>query len=144
MIYTARYSYDRPDRVDITRSGADKLEGAVAADHPSRLAPPWEILKPALEAMRSKDPLLVHAGWTAYVDVYAARVMRANRAAMDALARRGQEGDITLVCFCSDHKHCHRYLVAQGLVALGGTYGGERAAARDRSGGQLALFGGSR
>lgn len=127
--------------MDITRGGADKLEGRIAADHPSRLAPPWEILKPVLQAMRSKDSVIVHAGWVAYVDVYTARVMRANRAAMDSLARRGQEGDVTLVCFCKEEKHCHRWLVAQGLVALGCTYAGERPGGAKEAG-QLSLFGG--
>ena len=48
---------------------------------------------------------------------------------VQAIVDKAYYGDITFVCYCTDHTHCHRMLLANWFVVVsGGTvlYGGER------------------
>jgi len=116
ILHTARYSYAGPDRLDITRQGADP-RGIV-------LAPSWDILKPALAARQAGVD-----SWDRYRLDYTAE-MRAS------YARTGWTelyacAELTFVCFCQDPARCHRTIAADLFVRAGRgrvQYLGERIA----------------
>lgn len=145
-VYTARVSYDGPDRLDVTRQGADahrKRHGIPSPGEP--FAPSWRILKPALAARRLASRMLEHRpdgdlaeareaaaklaleSWERYVREYTAE-MRASyqrrRRAWDALLARET---VTLVCYCTDPARCHRSLLAGMLGSCGAEVLGEHA-----------------
>jgi hypothetical protein len=118
IVHTARLTYGGPDRFDVTRAG----------DHPHGVAfaPSWAILN---EFRRGKD---LASAWAGYVPAYTnemRRSYRENRAVWSALLARES---VTLVCFCADHTHCHRTLLAGILEKLGATVAGERSAGEQR------------
>lgn len=139
VVRTARVASDRGDRLDITRkSGREGLF----------LAPSWELLNPVLVARKALDAAraartdadeLARAtlgfveAWDAYVVGYRDQMRasyRSHRDAWDALLARSS---VTLVCYCTDHLHCHRTLLAtQILPALGAHYAGEVEARTNR------------
>lgn len=113
-VWTARLSYGGPDRLDITRAGADPV-GVV-------FAPSWAILGPALAARRAGR---IEEAWPGYVEAYT-REMRASfrvhRATWDEIVDRRR---VVLVCACTDSTRCHRVLAARFLDAHGAEYCGE-------------------
>lgn len=151
-IHTARLAYRGPDRLDITRAGADaaRRKGEPFPGEP--WAPSWGILKPALDArkeaiarrvvaLQEVDLQAVQAladeadrieadAWAAYVPAYTAE-MRASysrhRAAWDALLAREE---VTLCCYCAAPPGgvlcCHRRLLAAMLAKCGAADEGER------------------
>lgn len=116
IVYTSRVTYAGPDRLDITRKGADRY-GIL-------FAPSWRLLNPML-AVRRNDPNWFRL-WPQYVEDYTAEMRtsyRDHRAEWDALLARPE---VTLVCYCTDPGHCHRTLLAGILGKLGATVCGER------------------
>jgi uncharacterized protein YeaO (DUF488 family) len=106
-IQTARISYGGPDRLDVTRKAG------------SPFAPSWELLRWA------RNDGCTDATWETYSERYTAEMRRSyrkHRAAWDELLARGH---VVLVCYCVDHRRCHRSLLASILVKLGAVYDGE-------------------
>jgi uncharacterized protein YeaO (DUF488 family) len=140
-VWTARISSKDPDRFDITRKSGGPV-GTI-------FAPSWAILSPALAARREAEGLrkvgadptramcdaadadqaahhIEEEAWTAYVPAFMAEMRvsyRANRAAWgDLLSRRR----VVLVCYCTDPGHCHRTVLASGILPrFGAKYRGE-------------------
>jgi uncharacterized protein YeaO (DUF488 family) len=128
-LYTSRVSYAGSDRLDISRKSGDEF-GRV-------FAPSWEILRPALDAMKAAKQLRLdgHAAdgdamasdaWATYTRFFTVE-MRASyvrdRVRWHLLLDRREA---TLVCYCTDATRCHRTLVAGMLSKLGANYRGER------------------
>jgi len=117
-VRTARVTYSRPDRLDITRksAGPDGLP----------FAPSWSILRPALALLRSGR--MDASGWAAYVDRYTDEMRasyRDNHAAWSALLARPA---VVLVCYCSitpARPWCHRRVLAGLLAKCGARDDGE-------------------
>lgn len=140
-VYTARVSYGGDDRLDITRKSAG-AEGLPFA--PSRA-----ILNPALDLMHNATALIffadvapgveggaeakklgavvLRATWALYREAYTLEMResyRAQRAAWDALLARAE---VTLCCYCTDPKRCHRTVLARDVLPrLGAEFMGER------------------
>ncbi len=139
-VYTSRIDYSGPDRIDITRKSGCRVGKC--------FAPSWKILKPALDDMKRAGKMradasllpsprvravvvsgandLHDAAWRRYVDAFTSEMRvsyRENRGTWDDVLSRDE---VTLCCYCTDAAHCHRRLVADMLVKLGATYGGER------------------
>ena len=129
-IYTASYLYRGADRMDCTRKGTDYLARRGQPAPGAVLAPSWEILNPALHAMRAAQTEAAKRAVFARYEVAYLAELRARRLRMEAdwrelLGRRV----ITLVCFCPNPEFCHRRLAATELaVASDGRliYCGER------------------
>jgi len=118
ILHTARYSYAGPDRLDITRQGADP-RGIV-------LAPSWDIIKPVLAERQNG---LSAARWDRYVIDYTAE-MRASYAGT-GWTELYACAEFTFVCFCTDPMRCHRTIAADLFVRAGRgrvQYLGERIA----------------
>lgn len=129
MVYTARVNYRGPDRLDVTRKSAGP-EGLP-------FAPSWAILRPALEARsRAREHRMLgaealaqvveKAAWDAYVPAYQEEMRRSYRRCRPVWDCLLERKEVTLCCYCTDHEHCHRTLLAAILVRLGATYKGER------------------
>jgi len=117
-VLTARISYGGPDRLDVTRAGADPV-GVV-------FAPSWPLLMMA-KTMARRGPDAAEAGWTEYVPEYAAEMRasyRQHRAVWDALLGRER---VVLCCYCVNPARCHRRLLAGMLVECGAADEGEVA-----------------
>ena len=143
-VYTARIGRRVwPDALDVTRKSAPP-EGLP-------FAPSWEILCPALDLRGVADSLrkaaaaaraqgadarvdvgdvaaerIERAMWALYVPAYRLEMResyRAQRAAWDALLSRES---VTLLCYCTDPRRCHRTLLAGMLARLGADVRGER------------------
>lgn len=117
QVSTARIGTRDPDVLDITR-----LTGRGDA---LAFAPSWEILRPAIAAMKIGGKQ-ADAAWSTYVPAYIAEMResyRRNRAAWDALLARSR---VVLCCFCTDAQRCHRTVLGKHvLTALGAFYLGE-------------------
>lgn len=134
-IYTARYSYRGPDRVDTTRyhKGADTWGIAFAP-------PRWllDVAKGYAGALARlprgvEPPPDDDAGrWDWYAQHYRAAMLAGygtrstpgpHRAAWERLLSMPEA---TVVCFCGARDGCHRGLLAGYVERLGATHGGER------------------
>jgi len=137
QVYTARVDYVGPDRLDITRAGADRARKAGQLSPGEPFAPSWKILGPALEA-RKHVKAWAEAGnlvvalteesalWERYAPAYVEEMRRSYkryRAAWNALLARAE---VTLCCTCVHPSHCHRFLLAEILGKLGAELRGER------------------
>lgn len=116
-IHTAPYSYKGPDRLDISRDGADR-HFARTGEAPlgSWFAPSRELLT---EAKRRGADDGDAAAWAWYEPRFVeemrkayANVVPANAAWHQLLDR---QGSVTLVCFCPGSERCHRTIVARLL-----------------------------
>lgn len=145
LVYTARYSWRDPDRLDITRGGNDRERRRRVHERkadPSKvglfLAPSEALLWPfkreltGIEEERVRGKLTdgdAENERTLLFDTYAAAYrleMResytARRPEWDALLARRR---VVLVCFCTSWKRCHRALAARFLRACGALNCGE-------------------
>jgi hypothetical protein len=128
-VYTARYSYRGPDRLDITLRGAREARKRGGVSPGEVFAPPQWLLHYAKGYSRSLPTGVDPPGDDAfawYADHYTAAMRdsyRRHRGAWDALLRRPET---TLVCFCASPSECHRGVLAAILVRLGAQYLGER------------------
>lgn len=129
QIYTARYSATDPDRLDITRSGANRYEkehGKGSRAPGEFLAPSNRLLWPHRRAMRAARGLAtLVAAAASYRQGYFAEMRlsyRERRAEWDALLGRPR---VVLVCFCAHRDDCHRGLAAEILGKLGAEDRGE-------------------
>jgi len=118
-VFTARITYQGPDRLDVTRKTGDALGLC--------FAPSWTILRPAL--------VLRHAGrelestWLIYREAYLAELRKSyrdNRSSWDEVLRRES---VTFCCYCNLDRvgnRCHRLILAEVFCKLGAEYVGER------------------
>lgn len=118
-IYTARHgAYAGKDALDIARSSAK--QGVI-------WAPSWKILSPVLKLR--KDQQLSEFTWQQYVEDFTEEMRtsyRQHRLIWEGLLSRSE---LTLLCYCTNPKQCHRTIVARDILpAFGATYGGERGA----------------
>lgn len=114
-VYTSRVTYRGADGLDITRAASDPIG--------VHFAPSAALLWPYIAKRRAGA--VTDADWRAYADSYTAEMRasyRANREAWRAILARES---VTLVCYCSDARSCHRTLLARILVKLGAVYLGE-------------------
>jgi hypothetical protein len=141
-VYTARlYSYTADDAIDITRANADKAHRAGRPFPGEPFAPSWTILRPALadrdkverlQALADReaeggDPAAasvlldsakeIEAGmWKRYVPAFTAEMRasyRRHRTFWDGLLALDR---VTLCCFCANHLHCHRRILAGTIL----------------------------
>lgn len=145
LVYTARYSFRDPDRLDITRGGNDrqrrerKLERKADPSKMGLLLAPSEALlwpfkrrRDELEKAHERGALdadeFAREGaelFFEYTTAYRLEMRasyRERRPEWDALLRRRR---VVLVCFCSNWKQCHRSLAARFLRACGALNCGE-------------------
>lgn len=132
-VFTARLTYVGPDRLDITRAGADAYRKRTGLTwEGAAFAPSWEIMLPLVRMRRELRGTgylaheIVAPAWKLYVPAYTAEMRasyRRNRAAWDALLARDA---VTLVCFCVDGTQCHRRILAEILAKCGAVDCGER------------------
>lgn len=115
MIWTARFHYAGPDRLDITRRSEDPVG--------KLFAPPSALLAAFLQ-VRDRGNRVPDAVWKRYAAGYAEHLARVS---MDAKALLIGRQAVTLVCFCKSRQQCHRHLLAAHLEALGGKLGGEHS-----------------
>lgn len=130
IVHTARISSRDPDRLDITRASAGP-DGI-------HFAPSWDILGPALAAMKRAARVARGGGdgvrqaeqirastWTRYAVDYRREMLESHRehfgAWRDLLARER----VTLVCYCVDASRCHRTLLAGYLGRMGADVRGD-------------------
>lgn len=117
MVYTARVTYQGPDALNITAMDQDPVG--------RHFAPSWYILKPLLRKRKEAGDLS-EQDWAAYEASYTAEMRdsyQRHRAVWDGVLARES---VTLLCFCTHVKHCHRYVCAGILEKLGAKRGGER------------------
>lgn len=136
-VHTAQYAYPGGDRLDVTRSGAERAlrDGKPAEGEP--FAPPrWllNIAKGYPGALRNiprniappSDPGDVAVVWDWYEEQYIAAMRKSYREHRAAWSELLSRTEVTLVCFCADPQKCHRTILARILERLGATYAGER------------------
>jgi hypothetical protein len=135
-VWTARIDCDDPDRVDITRKGADTVKRKGRVTLASAFAPSWRILNEARKALERAERLkrkgqqqrgdtLKKEAWGWYKERYTDEMALSyhnRRAAWDDLLARPR---VVLVCYCLEHRQCHRWLLGNMLKELGAEYRGE-------------------
>lgn len=158
IVHTAQIRIAHPARLDITRSGVDRLLLKRKAAPGAFLAPSAELLHwGRRERDRAKSqgegyPHPVDVVWAKYKADYTAEVaanIAEDRSALDALLAAHE---VVLVCFCggedSERGRCHRFVAASILVDYGATRGSElpivAAPIQVVETRQLGLFGGGR
>jgi hypothetical protein len=138
-VWTARYHVVDPDRLDITRGGADKAAAA------GQFRPAGEFLAPSADLLWSakrrisEDANLLAQGRISKAQFQERSADHARRYAerytqemrLSWRVRRG-EWDVllakeraVLVCFCADSARCHRSLAAELLGKCGAVLRGE-------------------
>lgn len=134
IVHTSRISSRDPDRFDITRKSGGPLG--------TPFAPSWEILTPALAAMKRADRIarggyegpkqaeqIRATAWTRYAVEYRREMLRSHcehaPAWRDLLARER----VVLCCYCVEQPliplRCHRTLLAGYLGKMGAEVRGE-------------------
>lgn len=123
--YTARVSYGGPNRLDVSRKGADRHAQAHGGDPGlgGPFAPSWALLGPALKAREAAGGMIPAAAWRAYVEAYGEEMSRVSAGDWSNLLTLSLA---TLVCYCGDPARCHRTVLAELLVRRGAEYLGER------------------
>lgn len=123
QVWTARLSYGGPDRLDVTRGGADRarkllglVRGEVSPGEP--FAPTWPIVRAGKGGRIS---------WEKYVSEYK-KEMEQSRTNVwpNAWVELLKRDEVTLCCYCVDPQRCHRTLLAAMLGELGAEVRGER------------------
>ena len=104
-IYTSRINYNGADRIDITvKSGVQAF------------APSWSMVMAYKSGKMNPDE---------YQALYLARMRQSyveNRAVWDKYLKRER---LVFCCYCLAGNFCHRILLAEIFVKLGGEYCGE-------------------
>lgn len=115
-VYTARVTYQGPDRLDITRKSGGPSGWP--------FAPSWRLLSPYLAKRR--QGALTSPDWERYRAAYTEEMRASYRRARGAWEALLSRPEVTLVCYCPDPARCHRRLLAALLVRCGASDRGER------------------
>ena len=99
LIYTSQYRYSGQDRLDVTVKGQHAL-GRV-------FAPTWAMVKQHKAGTMNNEQ---------YTALYEAQMKLSMTERPDAWRQVLLMPEVTLVCFCSPFKFCHRFLLANILV----------------------------
>ena len=106
-IYISTYNYSGKDRLDITVKGQDPI-GKI-------FAPTWCMVK-GLEDYGNE---------ISYIRQYYNLMRRSYRMYTEEWTEILNQDSVTFVCFCKPKTFCHRYLLVEYFVKLGGEYIGE-------------------
>lgn len=106
VVWTAQYSYNGPDRLDVTVKTGIKA-----------FAPTWEMV------LRYKSGVLSNVQYEEQYIALLRRSWRENRTEWQKLLRMSE---VTLVCFCKPGNFCHRVLLGKVMEKFGFVYKGER------------------
>jgi uncharacterized protein YeaO (DUF488 family) len=99
-LFTAQIGkYKGPDALDITVKSGDHA-----------FAPTWDIV---LDWKSGK------INWETYTQRYRQKMLESYRQHSDTWNNILHKGDLTLLCYCREGEHCHRYLLAEFLCKLG-------------------------
>ncbi len=121
-VWTARLTYAAPDGLNITRAGNDS-DGLF-------FAPSWDILGVAVRKHDRLTPERFEAYFFAtYAEQYRLEMRASYRQWPKAWAELRARSEVTLLCYCTDPRLCHRTLLAGFLGRLGASVKGERSAA---------------
>lgn len=116
-----------PDRVDITRSAANRGDQRAAV-----FAPSSSILRPALLAFR-RGGVDAERAWLSYKYEYIREMRDSYRRNREAWEQTLAQGRLVFQCFCERRERCHRgILVSEILVRLGARDMGEVVVVRGR------------
>lgn len=100
-IWTSRYGYSGPDRLDITVKGKDFLG--------KYFAPTWDMVQNYIKGrLTEKD----------YEKQYRNMMLLSYTNNLDKWHRVFNMGEVTLVCFCKPGSFCHRYILRNFLNEL--------------------------
>lgn len=99
QLWTAQYNYPGEDRHDITVKSGDLV-----------FAPNWQLVT----AYKNNQ-----ITWEEYTQQYLELMRQSYQTQKQHWLNLLQKPSITLVCFCSDHTHCHRKLLAEILIKVG-------------------------
>lgn len=117
QIYTAHLRYVGPGRLDVTPAGP---YGEV-------FCPTWPTRHRWYGSLREPDQ------WQEFSDTYRIELKESLRqwpAPWEEILQSGSHfspaGSVTLCCYCTQPRFCHRTLLAQFLARLGGDPKGER------------------
>lgn len=128
IVRTAHYTSRDPDRLDITRAGCDRLARAQYVNPGIILAPSAALVFPTLRRLKEATTDAERdAVFATYADAYRVEMRESftmQRPDWQALLARER---VVLVCFCRDHRRCHRSLAAEILAACGADNRGEIA-----------------
>lgn len=132
-VFTARLGLRDRDVLDITRKSA-RGDGLA-------FAPSWSILRPALDEMKTAREEIGFAScalddfngrwraaraWWSYVGAYLNEMRASYRRDRGPWERLLARSRVVLCCYCTDADHCHRTILAAGILPrLGAEYGGE-------------------
>ncbi len=117
IVHTARISTRDPDRLDITRKSAGP-DGLI-------FAPSWDILGPAIVAMKIGGRAAWEA-WCDYVPAYREEMRASYKRNRDAWEKFLARRRVVLCCYCVDYCRCHRTLLGRFIMPrCGATYAGE-------------------
>jgi hypothetical protein len=137
ILYTARLPCRDAAAVDITRQGNDRLRHAGKPTPGLAFAPSWQILKPALAAIRGRGELATpeqreraEVAWVLYVAQYTSEMRHSYRTQRAAWDHCLSQPRLVFCCYCpvptnGEPLRCHRVILAPMFVACGAEYRGE-------------------
>jgi len=107
-VWTAQYSYNGPDRLDITVKGQDPLG--------KYFAPTWKMVMECKKGKISEEE---------YTEQYLSLMRRSWQERPNVWQELLSRKRVVLVCFCKPGSFCHRVILAKLLEKYGAVYKGE-------------------
>lgn len=108
-IFTAHYSYNGPDRVDITYKSTD---------------PFGQAFKPTKELVFDYKNGIINSAQ--YLDIYRKLMLNSYKENLNDWESILRRRNVTFVCYCPPGEFCHRLLLASYFSKIGGIYVRER------------------
>jgi uncharacterized protein YeaO (DUF488 family) len=128
QVFTARYGYRGENWLDVSSaSNMKRIEKGEAGGHRGigmAFAPSRQLLTPFLRR-RWLGIELDECEWGRYQQRYIEEMRESYRKQRSACDQVMQMGEVVLLCFCTDAKHCHRRVLAWIFSELGATNRGE-------------------
>lgn len=100
-IWTGRYSYRGPDRLDVTVKGKDSVG--------KHFAPTWNMVQGIIKGTLSKK---------IYEEEYRKMMLLSYTNNIDIWRRVFNMQEVTFVCFCAPGSFCHRYILRNFIAEL--------------------------